>query len=574
LSRKETINNTKVIIFGQIFKAFKKAQEIIAYKVDKRPSLVFKTLALFTLVFASQPLFAQSESSSNMMMYGLVVIGVILLIAVLIQGTGTMVQIEAQKSNVKGTRSGLKSNFAMRGLPKHLRDKEVHILKRGYDISLEGEASGDISPASQVTRFAVQPTNWRGIAPIPKLHVAVGDTVLAGQPLFFDKPNPEVEFVAPVSGEVIEVNRGAKRAISEIVILADKEMKYVDFDAPKLEDASREDIVAFMMKSGAWTLLRQRPFDVIPANDAVPANIFISTFDSAPLAPDLNLVVAGREDDFQKGLDVLGVLTSGSVHLGLDGRSEHMPASVYTNAEGVKTHWFRGPHPSGNVGVQMHHVAPISAAKTAWVMGVQEVITLGALFGKGKYDATRVIAVTGDPIEKNGYLKTFAGAHIGELLEGNTVAENSRIINGDVLSGKTGSLNGYVNMFDDQLTVLEEGNYFEMFGWMVPQKSRPTVSKTFFNLMTSGMKYVPDTNMHGEKRAFVMTGEYEKLLPMDVFPQHLFKAILASDFERMEGLGIYELSEEDVALCEFACTSKMPLQGILRDGLDLMREQG
>ena len=561
----------------KFFKALKKAHKRIAFKVDKRPSLALKLTSLFAFIFAAQPLFAQSASSSNMMMYGLVAIGVILVLGVIMQVGDNLVQIEAHTHNAQLTGNRIMpklSGIMQRKLPKHLRDKDVHVFKRGFNILLEGEASGPVTDAKHVTRYALQPPNWRGIAPIPKMHVAVGDNVLAGQPLFYNKPNPEIEFVAPVSGEVIEINRGAKRAITEVVILADKEVQYTEFNAPNLEDATREDLVDFLLKSGAWSLLRQRPYDVLPAKDAVPANIFISTFDSAPLAPDLNLVIEGREQDFQKGLDVLGALTEGKVHIGLDGRDNKMPASGFADAEGVEKHWFRGPHPCGNVGVQIHHVAPITATKAVWVMGVQDVMTLGGLFLRGKYDASRVVAITGDPVENNVYLKTFAGANIGELLEGNTVQTNSRLINGDVLSGQAGSAKGYLNMFDDQLTVVEEGNYFEIFGWMVPQKARPSMSKTFWNFLMPKRKYLADTNTHGEKRAFVMTGEYERVLPMDIFPQHLFKAILTDDFERMEGLGIYELSEEDVALCEFGCTSKMPLQEILRDGLDLMREQG
>lgn len=493
------------------------------------------------------------------------------------QVSDNLVQIEAQKHNVQNTGVGIfpkLSGLMQRGLPAHLRDKEVHILKRGFNILLEGEAQGPVTAAGHVTRFAVQPPNWRGIAPIPKMHVAVGDNVLAGQPLFYDKPNPDIEFVSPVSGEVIEINRGAKRTITEVVILADKEIQFMDFEVPDLESTTREDLVAFMMKCGTWSMVRKRPFDVIPQKDEVPANIFISTFDSAPLGPDLNMVVDGREKEFQKGLEVLSALTHGKVHLGLDGRGDNIPAPGYADAEHVEKHWFRGPHPCGNVGVQIHHIAPITANTSVWVMGVQEVITLGGVFLSGNFDATRIVAVTGDPVEKNVYLRTYAGAHIGELLQGNSVSPNARIINGDVLSGQKTSIGGYVNIFEDQITAVEEGDYYEMFGWMLPQKARPSASKTFLNFLVPSMKFSADTNTHGEKRAFVMTGEYEKMLPMDIFPQHLFKAILTNDFERMEGLGIYELSEEDVALCEFGCTSKMPLQEILRDGLDIMREQG
>jgi Na+-transporting NADH:ubiquinone oxidoreductase subunit A len=561
----------------KFFQALEKAQKRIAIQVDRRPSLAIKIAPLFALIFVSQPLFAQADSSSNVMIYGLVVIGVILVLGVVMQAGDNLVQNEAQRRNMRNTGVGMlpKLSALMKSrLPGHLREKAVFVLKRGFNICLEGEASGPVSEAQNVTRYAVQPANWRGIAPIPKMHVAVGDNVIAGQPLFYDKMNPDIEFVAPVSGEVIEINRGAKRAIAEVVILADKEVKFVEFNAPNLEKASREDLVDFMMQSGAWSLLRQRPFDVLPAKDTIPANIFISTFDSAPLAPDLNLAVDGREQDFQKGLDVLAMLTHGKVHLGLDGRDDKMPASGFVDAKGVEKHWFRGPHPCGNVGIQIHHIAPITATSSVWVMGVQEVVTLGGLFLNGMYDASRVVAITGDPVENNVYLKTYAGAQIGELLEGNPVQSNSRIINGDVLSGQTGSAKGYLNMFDDQLTVIEEGDYFEMFGWMLPQKARPSASRTFLNFLVPDMKFVADTNTHGEKRAFVMTGEYEKLLPMDILLQHLLKAILTFDFERMEGLGLYELTEEDIALCEFACTSKMPLQKILRDGLEIMRKQG
>ena len=528
-------------------------------------------------MIASPSLFAQSSSGSTYVVYGLVVVGVLVVLAVIVQVADNLLQIEAKKRNIDGASVGIFPRIRAtlgRSLPEHLAGEDVHVLKKGFDIKLEGEAAGDIADAAGVTRYAMQPPNWRGIAPIPKMHVAVGDNVTAGQPLFFDKQNPEIQFVAPVSGEVIEINRGAKRAIVEVVILADKEIQYKQFNAPDVDSASRDEIVEFLLESGAWTLFNQRPYDILAPKDSTPENIFISTFDTAPLAPDLNMVVDGRDADFQAGLDVLNRLTEGAVHLGLDGRDGKSPAAAYANATNVTKHYFRGPHPCGNVGVQIHHTAPINAGAHVWSLKVQDVMTLGALFTRGQYDTTRIVALTGEPLEQSGYVRTYMGANISELLKGNTVTGKVRMISGDVLSGQAKPPKGYLNAADDQLTVVTEGDDYEMFGWLLPSKARPSISKTYPTTAMSDLRFVADTNTHGEKRAFVVTGQYERVLPMDIYPQHLLKAIMAKDFERMEGLGIYELSEEDIALCEFACTSKMPLQQILREGLDLMREQG
>lgn len=522
-------------------------------------------------------MFAQAAGNPNLFLYVLILIGAILLLGVIMQVADNLLRIEARQRNVESKRIGLLPGFGdlfRKRIPAHLEDKDTYVLTRGFDIRLEGQAEKKVSDAAHVTRYALQPPNWVGMAPIPKLHVAVGDYVRAGQPVFFDKAADDVQYVSPVSGEVIEVRRGAKRSIAEIVVLGDKDIQYVDLSLPDLRSCSREDLVAFLRANGGWTLIRERPYDIVPAADSLPANIFISTFDSAPLAPDLDFVVEGRGDAFQKGIDVLTHLTEGEVHLGLDGREGASPSTVFTGAQNVEKHWFIGPHPSGNVGIQIHHVDPIRPWRKVWVLGVQEVITLGAMFLDGRFDARRIIAVTGEPVKHPAYVRTYAGAHIGELLKGNVDESDNRLISGDVLSGEKKSEDGYLNFFDDQVTVLQEGNYYEMFGWLVPSKTRPSVSRTFPNFLLPDLKYVADTNTHGEKRAFVVTGEYEKVLPMDIYPQHLMKAIITSNFERMEGLGIHELSEEDVALCEFACTSKMPLQKILREGLEMMREQG
>ncbi len=459
-------------------------------------------------------------------------------------------------------------------IPSYANGANVTILRKGFDIKLKGAAKKEIDEKVQALTFAVQPPNFRGIAPIPKVVVQVGDTVKAGDHIFHDKTFTDIKYVAPVSGEVVAINRGDRRAITEVVILADKKQEYRKLPAFDFAKASRADLVNFLMDTGGWTLLRQRPFDIVAGQNDVPDNIFISTFDSAPLAPDLNFVVEGRGEAFQKGLDVLGKLTSGKVYLGLNASEKNAPSKIFTEATGVEKRWFHGKHPAGNVGVQIHHSAPIGPKSMVWTLGVQEVITLGTLFAEGRYNAERVVALTGSELKEAKYVRTYAGANIGELLKDNLKDDHIRIISGDVLSGQAKGAANFLNHYDDQITVVEEGDYYEIFGWLIPGKSTPTVSRTFSNFLKPNKKYKADTNVHGEKRAFVVTGEYEALLPMDLYPQHLMKAILTNDYENMEGLGIHELIEEDVALCEFACTSKQPLQQILRTGLDLVREQG
>lgn len=544
-------------------------------------SILNKAVLTLGTIFLAFDLSAQNEaaSGSNIFIYTLVGIAVILFFGMLINVADNLIGIEAKQNNIDVEDGGLaflpgfKHLFGAKA-PVYTADTPVTILQKGHDILLEGGAEGPIVDAKGVTRFAVQPPNYRGLQPIPKMTVQVGDTVKAGDQLFFDKQMPDVAFVSPVSGEVIELNRGAKRAIAEIVILADKKQTYRSFKQPDVQSADRETLVNFLKESGAWTLLRQRPYNTVPNSEVTPRDIFISTFDSAPLAPDANLIIAGQEAAFQQGIDVLARLTSGQVHLGLDARGEVAPSSAFTNAANASKRYFSGKHPVGNVGVQIHHTAPVGGTDIVWTLGVQEVITLGKLFQEGRYDVTRVVALVGAELNKPQYVRTLAGANVGELLRGNVKQDNVRYISGDVLSGLQTSLNGYLNFYDDQLTVVEEGDYYEMFGWLIPIGLRPTISKTFPNFLFPDVKFEANTNTHGEKRAFVMTNDYEQVMPMDVYPQQIMKSILVNDIERMEGLGILELVEEDIALCEFVCVSKQPLQKILRDGLETMREQG
>jgi Na+-transporting NADH:ubiquinone oxidoreductase subunit A len=539
-------------------------------------------LSFVTVLLTAPALMAQSgsESSSNWFVYLLLAFVIVLFFLVVINVSDNMLAIEAKRMGV-GTNESKFSLFpSLKDLfpkekPAFIKEEEnIIFLQHGHDILLEGQPQATIEEANGVTTYGVSITDFMGISPIPKMLVEVGATVKAGDPLFYDKKRPEIIHVAPVSGEIIDVKRGEKRAITEVVIQAGKKMQYKSMEAPNIAKADRKEVVDFLLASGAWPLLRQRPYNIMPKPEEMPRAVYISTFDTAPLAPDLNIVVAGQETAFQKGLDVLGALTEGTVHLGLNGRGKNTPATAFTQASGVVKSWFDGPHPAGNVGVQIHNTAPIASGETIWTLGVQEVITLGNLFLHGKLDTTRVIALSGAELKQPKYVKTHQGARLSELIKNNLKNDHIRLISGDVLSGSARSADQFLGYYDDQVTVVEEGDDYEMFGWILPIKPRPSVSGTFPTKLFSDLAFKANTNTHGEKRAFVVTGLYEKLLPMDVFVQHLMKSILIGDLERMEGLGIYELVEEDVALCEFACVSKQPLQAILRDGLDKMRVEG
>ncbi len=452
---------------------------------------------------------------------------------------------------------------------------QYHGLTKGYDIKLNGKPESGIK-ASNVTRYSVQPPNYRGIAPIPKMMVDEGEQVVAGQALFYDKSNPDTYYVSPVSGTIKEIRRGAKRSIIHVIIDADKENTYKSFDIPNLSKNNKEGVLSFMQSSGLWPLINKRPFDMIADPSVVPKNIFISSFSTAPLAADTDIVVKTNEDAFQKGLDVLSLLTEGKVFLGLDANGKKAPSTAYSNAKNVEKHWFSGPHPAGNVGIQIHHIAPINMGDTVWTLDVQSVIVIGRMFLDGQYNTEKLIAITGAELEHPTYVRAYAGASVKQLLSNNLKQGDNRVIVGDVLSGIKAEGDSYMYHTANQITVIQEGRYFELFGWMMPGKKRPTISRTFFSKMLGLGKnktFDADSNMHGERRSFVMTGEYESVLPMDMYPVHLFKSIVANDIEMMEGLGIHELSEEDIALCEFVCTSKQPLQKILRDGLDYALEQ-
>lgn len=454
--------------------------------------------------------------------------------------------------------------------PAYVNGK-VYNLKRGFDIKISGKAELHNAGNLNSPTHSVKPTDFIGMQPIPKMLVEEKQEVKAGDPLFFDKNKPEVMFTAPVSGEVTEIRRGEKRSIIEVIILADKQMSFKDFGVANPNSQSREEIVKRMLESGMWPALRQRPFDVMANHNDDPKGIFISGFDTAPLAVNYNFTLKGEAVAFQAGIDALRKLTSGKVHLSLD--ATKTPADTYLAAKNVEKHWFKGAHPAGTVGVQIHHISAVQKGEVAWYINPQDVVVLGRLFTEGHYNTQTLVSVSGPEVTKPQYYSTYKGANIGAIVKGNVNIEHVRYISGTVLTGSALPATGHLGAYDRLVSVIEEGDFYEFLGWILPGYARPSLSPTFPWGVYDKMEYDVNTNTHGEERAFVMTGQYEEVLPMNVYPQHLLKAIMARDFEKMEGLGIYEVGEEELAICEFVCTSKQPVQAILRDGLDYMREQ-
>jgi Na+-transporting NADH:ubiquinone oxidoreductase subunit A len=442
-------------------------------------------------------------------------------------------------------------------------------IRKGLDIKLKGAAEMVFAeiPASETA--VAKPTDFTGLR--PKLTVKIGDEVKAGSPLFLDKDNERIVFTSPVSGEVIEINRGDKRKLLNIKVLADQETQYESFPIEDPSNLNRNEIIDQLLKSGIWPSIRQRPFEIIANPDDNPKSIFISAFDSAPLGPDNDFILHGHGDEFQKGLDALAKLTSGKVHLNVN--ADSTTSKVFSNSKNVQINRIAGPHPAGNVGVQIHHIDPINKGEVVWHLSPQAVLMIGRLFIEGRYNSSRTVALTGSEVKKGKYYKTLVGSSIKHMVTGNIKEGNLRYISGNPLTGTKIPADGYIGFYDNQITVLPEGDHPEFLGWIALGLHKFSMSRTFLSWLMPGKEYGLNTNLNGEPRAYVVTGEYEQVMPMDIFPVHLIKSIMIGDIEQMENLGIYEVAEEDFALCEFVCTSKTNVQDIIRQGLDLVREE-
>jgi Na+-transporting NADH:ubiquinone oxidoreductase subunit A len=441
-------------------------------------------------------------------------------------------------------------------------------LKKGLDIRLKGQAEKTLNPEVLSSFYAVKPVDFPGLT--PKLNVKVGDKVLSGTPLFHDKLKPEIVFASPVSGTVTAISRGDRRKLLEVKVERSGD-EYVDFGKADPSVISREKIKEKLLKSGLWPVVRQRPYHIVANPADTPKAIFVSAFDTAPLAPDYNFIFDNSsESHFKTGLRTLKRLTDGSLHLAVNGNTE--PPAILKDAP-AEIARFSGPHPAGNVGIHIHHIDPVNKGEIAWYVNPQDVIAIGRLFEEGRYIHERIIALTGSEIIKPQYFKIRSGASVYPLLKENVKQGKARYISGNVLTGTKIEADGCLGFYDSQITVIPEGDYFEFFGWMMPGVDKFSFYKIFASKLFPKKEYNLDTNFHGGERAFVMTGQYEKVVPMDIYPMQLLKAILAEDIDMMENLGIYEIAEEDFALCEYICPSKIEIQSIVRKGLDLMAKE-
>ncbi|MDR3235106.1 MAG: Na(+)-translocating NADH-quinone reductase subunit A [Prevotellaceae bacterium] len=439
-------------------------------------------------------------------------------------------------------------------------------IHKGLDISLKGSAEKVVARITPSVDYAVKPTDFQGLT--PKLTVNEGDVVLAGAPLFVDKYNPDIRFVSPISGTVSNIVRGDKRKLLAVVVTPAEEQSHVKHDIHDLATMPREEVIKLLLESGAWAFLKQRPYGILAKPTDTPKGIFISGFNSAPLAPDIDFTLTNESATFQKGIDVLLKL-SRNVHLSI--QTDISANSIFKKVKGVEMHTFEGPHPAGNVGVQIHHLSPINKGEVAWTIDPQHVVALGRLFLTGVYDVSKMVALVGSEVKRPRYFRLSAGVNISPLQSYIDASHNPRYISGDVLTGSNIGTDGYLGFYDTMISVIPEGNHYEFMGWANPFRMKKySMSRSYFSWMFPDKEYALDTNVNGGQRAFVMTGEYEKVLPMDIYPVYLLKAILAEDIDKMEQLGIYEVIEEDLALCEFVCTSKIDVQQILRQGINLM----
>lgn len=445
------------------------------------------------------------------------------------------------------------------------------VLKKGLNIPIAGEAELRVSKAIAPGIVAVCPTDFKGL--LPRLLVKEGDSVLCGSPVIADKKNPDILLASPVSGTVKELVRGDKRKLLAVLIEADDEQKCVDFGKKDVDGLDADAVRSAILQAGLWPWLVQRPYGILANPLETPRDIFVSAFNSAPLAADSEFCYDSEAKAIQAGVSALAKLSAGKVHLSLEAGREHSPLARLQNAE---IHFFKGKHPAGNVGVQIANIKPIQKGETVWTVSLAGLAAIGKLFVKGRYDVSRKVAVCGPMAIEPSYIQTVPGMPMKTLAPfyGN-LPEGIRFISGDVLSGRNVGEAGYLGFFDDQVTLIREGVDKELLGWARPLRCKQySRDHSYFSWLTPWRKYEMDTNLHGGPRAFLMNdGYYSKVLPMDIYPVYLAKACLASDIDKMERFGIYEVLPEDLATCEFIDPSKNNIQDIIAQGIDLMLKE-
>jgi Na+-transporting NADH:ubiquinone oxidoreductase subunit A len=440
-------------------------------------------------------------------------------------------------------------------------------IKNGLTIKLKGAAQNIVKKAAFPKSVSINPSDFHLI--IPKMALKVGEKVSQGDVVFFSKKDDRIKFCSPVDGVITDIVRGAKRKIIEIIIDVNKKQILNDSKTFQNDDLNSEKVKEILLKSGCWPFIKQRPYDIIANPSDIPKSIFISGFNSAPISADLDIILDDQKEEFETGINILNKLSSGNINICVTKNSSNFINKI----KDITVHTIEGPHPAGNVGVQIHHIDPINSGERVWTLGAEDVAIIGRYFMTGIYNPIRTIAVSGPPVKYPQYYKTIVGTELKKIIEDAGINSNDslRIINGDVLTGSKVDQDNYLGFYNNTLSVIREGNHYRMFGWIPFVNNKvPSVYKTSFSWLFPNKEYDLDTNLNGEERAFVVTGEMESVFPMDIFPMQLLKECMAGNIEKMESLGIYEVAPEDFSLIDYSSSSKIEAQYIIRQGLDLM----
>ena len=439
-------------------------------------------------------------------------------------------------------------------------------LKKGLDINLKGKASAKVSAASASKVYGLVPDSFWGMK--PKVVVKEGDEVKAGDALFVNKLHPEMKFVSPVSGKVVLVERGERRKVLSVQVEASATQQYVDFGKKQVNSLRAEEVKKALLESGMFGFIIQRPYAVVANPDDTPKAIFISAFSDMPLAADVNVVLKGKEADFQTGVDALAKIAP--VHIGVN------PGNILAGTKNATVTEYQGKCPAGNVGVQINNTCPVNKGEVVWTLAAEEVAIIGRLFNEGKAILQRTIAVAGSEIKEPQYKTITVGAKIGDTVAGNVKTDKKvRLIDGNPLTGMQTSQDAFLLAHSTEVTAIPEGDDAdELFGWIAPRFNEFSTSRSYFTwLQPKNKEYILDARVKGGHRHMIFSGEYDSVFPMYIYPEQLVKAIISGDIDRMEALGIYEVAPEDFAVAEFVDSSKVELQRIVREGLDMLRKE-
>mgnify|MGYP001392567415 FL=1 len=441
-------------------------------------------------------------------------------------------------------------------------------IKYGANLNLKGLASTELEVAKKSLNYALNPDDFFGL--IPRMLVKEGDKVSLGQPIFHDKNDESIKIVSPVSGKILEIVRGAKRKILNVIIKKEGDST-VNFKIPSLSSISKDKIMELLVESGSLAFVRQRPYNIIARPNRLPKSVFVSIHSTAPYAADYDFILKKRMDEFQNGVNVMSKLIGKPINLSIS----HNCDSDFSILNNVDIYKIKGAHPSGNESFQINRIDPLNSGEIIWVIKPEDLANIGSFFMTGIFNPKRTVAVSGDSLRSPKYYDTIIGSSISSLIDSKELSsvEDYRFINGDPLSGSKVEYSDFLGFYNNTLSVIKEGNQFRMLGWLpFMYNSIPSFSKTSLSWLLGGEKKV-NTNLNGEERAIVVTGEMEKYFPMDIFPMQLIKACMRGDIEKMESLGIYEVVPEDFGLVDFSCTSKIEAQEIVKSGIEVMLKE-